>query len=297
MPQVKTVPRQPTILKPDQKEPNTPVFRVSGINEGNCQLVSYNRRDFYKISLILDGSSVLQYADRDIRVTGPALVFTNPLVPYSWDEVKGDTSGFFCVFTNDFLVSGGKMDSLQDSGVFKPGGDPVYLLDQSKTDYLVQLFSRMREEMNSDYIYKYDLIRSQVNLIMHEAIKMQPAVAFYRPPNAASRISRLFLDLLDRQFPIESVNSTMALKKPAEFAGKLLVHVNHLNAMVREITGKSTTTHINERIVAEARSLLIHTNWSVAEIGYTLGFEYPSYFNNFFRKQTGITPLVVRNAR
>jgi AraC family transcriptional activator of pobA len=84
------------------------------------------------------------------------------------------------------------------------------------------------------------------------------------------------------------------LKKASDYAEKLAVHVNHLNAAVQEITGKSTTTHINEKIISEARSLLVHTDWSVAEIAFSLGFEYASYFNNFFKKHNGLTPSSLR---
>ncbi len=72
------------------------------------------------------------------------------------------------------------------------------------------------------------------------------------------------------------------------------MHVNHLNRSVKEVTGKSTTAHIAERITTEARALLQHTDWNVADIGYALGFEYPTYFNNYFKRMTGTTPRAVR---
>jgi AraC-like DNA-binding protein len=59
---------------------------------------------------------------------------------------------------------------------------------------------------------------------------------------------------------------------------------------VKEVTGKPTSVHISERIVAEAKALLQHTDWSVADIAYGLGFEYPTYFNNYFKRSTGVTP-------
>lgn len=271
-------------------------FRVSRLNENKCQLSSYNRRDFYKISLITKGQSRLLYANRDIEINKPALVFTNPLVPYSWDSYipEQEYEGYFCAFTDEFLHNGNRMESLQESSLYKADGHPVYLLDDEQVKYLVDIFSRIRTESDSEYIYKYELIRNHVNLIIHEAIKMQPAVAYFDPPNASSRITKLFLSLLERQFPVDSAQSPLKLKKAGEYAEKLAVHVNHLNAAVQEITGKSTTTHINEGIIAEAKSLLVHTDWSVAEIGFSLGFEYASYFNNFFKKHTGITPLKAR---
>ena len=82
----------------------------------------------------------------------------------------------------------------------------------------------------------------------------------------------------------------MELRTAQDFAGNLHVHINYLNSAVKEVTGKPTTAHIADRIVSEAKALLQHTNWSIAEIAYALGFEYPTYFNNFFKKKTGYVP-------
>lgn len=273
-------------------------FRVATIGEYLCTLASYNRRDFYKISLILTGRGKMIYANREIEVNAPVLVFSNPLIPYSWDSVCEEVhEGYFCVFTDQFLQEGGRPESLQHSPLFKPGGEPVYQLDEAQANYIQSIFSRMRQEVDTEYLYKYDLIRSQVNLIIHEAIKMQPAVAYFTPNNAAARISNLFLTLLEKQFPVDVPRYPLALKRAGDYADKLSVHVNHLNAAVQEVTGKSTTTHINEKIVSEARSLLRHTDWSVAEIADGLGFEYASYFNNFIKKHTGLTPLQLRKEK
>jgi AraC family transcriptional activator of pobA len=275
-------------------------FRVAATDENKCTLASYNRRDFYKITLILKGESQLLYAEKGIKIDKPALVFTNPLVPYSWEVGEGaatEEAGYFCVFSEAFLQGSGRMESLQESSLFKAGGNPVYLLNDEQVNYISSLFVRMRREIDSEYVYKYELIRSQLNLLIHEAIKMQPAVAFPVPQNAASRIAKLFFGLLDKQFPVDSPRQPLILKKASDYAEQLAVHVNHLNAAVQEITGKSTTAHINERVVSEARSLLMHTDWSVAEIAFTLGFEYASYFNNFFKKHTGKTPSAIRTVQ
>jgi len=270
--------------------------KVATISEARCSLSSYNRRDFFKVTLFVEGSSELNYANRSYAITKPALTFTNRLVPYSWDLVEGTTepSGHFCVFTESFLQSGIRMESLKDSMLYKVDGEPVYFLNNEQLDYLTAVFMRMRQEIDSDYVHKYDLIRNQLSLIIHEAIKMQPANPYAVSANAATRITKLFLTLLDNQFPVESRRHEPGLKKAGDFAGQMSIHVNHLNAAVQDITGKSTTAHINERILKEAKSLLTHTSWSVADIAYSLGFEYASYFNNFFKKHTGTTPLTFR---
>ena len=268
--------------------------RVSQICTAHCTLEGYNRRDFYKVTLNLACNSKLFYASRAIDIDKPALVFTNPLIPYSWEGDHTNSDGYFCVFTHQFLQGNGRLDNLDQSTLFKPGGDPVYFVNDEQVTFIHSLFERMEKEMNSEYLYRFDVVRNHLNLIMHEAIKMQPAVAYYMPQKASSRIAKLFLGLLDKQFPVESPQYVVPLKKAGDYADKLAVHVNHLNAAVRESTGKSTTEHINNRILAEARQLLTHTDWSVSEIAASLGFDYASYFNNFFKKHTGLTPLALR---
>lgn len=270
-------------------------FRVSTIEEEKCRLDSYNRRDFYKVSLVTAGESKLLFANRGLDISRPALVFSNPLVPYSWEPVSADGhAGYFCIFMESFLLDNNHHLNLRQTPLFRVGGEPAYFLDDVQVTFIKSLFARMLTEADSDYVYKYDLIRSQLQLIIHEALKMQPAGAYYTPQNAASRITKLFLELLERQFPVDSPQFVLTLKKASEFAEKLSVHVNHLNAAVQEITGKSTTTHISERVLAEAKSLLLHTDWSIADIAFSLGFEYPTYFNNFFKKHTGVTPNSLR---
>jgi AraC-like DNA-binding protein len=105
------------------------------------------------------------------------------------------------------------------------------------------------------------------------------------------------MDLLERQFPIERTGEPLRLRTAKDFAVGLSVHVNYLNRAIKEVTGKSTSVHIAERITAEAKALLQHTDWSVADIACALGFEYPTYFNNYFKRMTGTTPQVFRKEK
>lgn len=152
----------------------------------------------------------------------------------------------------------------------------------------------MIEEQKSDYAFKDELIRNYINLIIHEALKLRPSENYEKHNNAASRITSVFLELLERQFPIETTDHPLRLKTAQDYAQNLNVHANYLNRSVKEVTGKSTTTHISERIITEAKALLQHTDWNIAEIAHALGFEYPTYFNNFFKKLTGTNPKTLR---
>jgi AraC-like DNA-binding protein len=123
---------------------------------------------------------------------------------------------------------------------------------------------------------------------------MQPSENRSKHKNATERVASLFLELLERQFPVEGPVNPLKLRSAKDFAKSLSVHINHLNHAVKDITGKSTTAHIADRIVNEAKVLLRHTDWNIADIAYALGFEYPSYFNNYFKRMTGTNPTTLR---
>ena len=158
------------------------------------------------------------------------------------------------------------------------------------------IFNKIQKEINSDYIYKYDLIRNYVAELIHFGQKLQPITALYSKHNSAARVSSLFAELLERQFPIESPNQRLELRTAKDFAERLSVHVNHLNKVLKESTGKTTTSIINNRILKEAKILLHQTDWNISDIAFGLGFEELSHFSNFFKKQTALTPLKYRSA-
>jgi AraC-like DNA-binding protein len=255
----------------------------------------YGRRDFYKVTLVL-GTGRLHYADRWIEMDRPALLFSNPLIPYSWEAVSTEQDGWYCLFTETFLHPAEKKENLADSPLFHMIATPVFFLDQRQQEEVAHIYQRMFEEMASDYAYKFDVLRAYLQLLIHQALKVQPAEHLERPMDAATRITFQFLELLERQFPIDTEETALQLRTANDFAAKLSVHVNHLNRALKEVTGKTTTEHISARVIREATALLRHSDWNIAQIAYGLGFEYPAYFNLFFKKHTGHTPLQMRNA-
>ena len=268
-------------------------FKVYEIATTVHPLPSYSRKDYYKICMVT-GKSDINYADRGIVVEGTYLFFGNPYIPYSSELLSPGLTGYACLFTEDFLKANDRSDTLQESPFFKIGGSPVFILTDEQKEYIAGIFCRMLAEQDSVYVFKSDLIRNYINLIIHEALKFQPPGHFVKHYNASSRIVTLFLNHLEKQFPIDSIEQPLKLRTATDYANVLAVHVNHLNRAVKQITSKSTTDHIAERIVSEAKALLHHTDWTIAEIAYALGFEYPTHFNNYFKRLTGETPRSFR---
>jgi AraC-like DNA-binding protein len=267
-------------------------FKLYVIDTQKNIVRSYNRKDFYKVCIVT-GHCFVQYSDKAFEVKGTTLFFGNPLIPYSWENITQAT-GYSLLFSENFFSGHERSESLQESPLFKIGGTPIFAIDEERRYFLEQLFERMMAEQNSEYQYRDDLIRNYINLIIHEALKMQPSETVVKHKNASSRIAVDFLDILENQFPIDSPDRPLQLKTAQSFADKLSVHVNHLNRSVKQVTGKSTSTHIAERIITESKALLQYTDWTVSQIAFALGYDYPTYFNNFFKKMTGSSPTAFR---
>jgi AraC-like DNA-binding protein len=270
-------------------------FKAYEIDSKTGKGHGYSRKDFYKISLNT-GKYIFHYADRSFETDETILFFGNPHIPYSCEVLSPVNQGYASLFTEDFLKLSDRSEGLLQSPLFKIGGTPILSINKALKKDLAAIFQKMIAEQDTDYPYKDEIIRNYINLIIHETLKMQPTESYPKQKNASARITAVFLELLERQFPIESTGNPLALKSAQDFAKHLSVHVNYLNSSVKETTGKSTTTHIGERIISEAKALLQHTDWNIAEIAYALGFEYPTYFNNFFKKKTGQIPKSVRAA-
>lgn len=268
---------------------------INVYNREHCaDTTPYRRRDFYKISLINEGGTI-HYANKSIQLDGPALSFSNPMVPYAWEPASGCPTGYFCIFTEEFIQQHDKNHLLADAPMYKPDGNPVFFISAEQQKFLTGIFEKMEQELRSEYVHRQELLYTYIQLFIHEALKTKPADNYFRQQNASSRISDLFIELLERQFPIDHPGQVLKLRTAADYASQLAVHVNHLNRSVKENTGKTTSAYIAERVISEAKLLLAHTSWNINEIAYALGFEYPSYFNNFFRRHVHTTPRAFRN--
>jgi AraC family transcriptional activator of pobA len=258
------------------------------------RIMPYSRRDYYKISWIR-GKSRAEYADKVIDIRENALLFATPKIPYHWLPEDSNQTGMFCIFTADFLFTQKSGVLLEELSLFQPGQIPVFQLPAQEVSETEYIFRKMQKELAADYKYKYDLLRNMVVELIHYGQKLQPMSALSTTQNASQRISTLFVELLERQFPLETPQQRLSLRFPKDYANRLAVHVNHLNKVLKEVTGSTTTEIISSRVIQEAKILLRQTSWSVADIAYSLGFEDVAHFSHYFKKQTAANPLAFRN--
>ena len=257
------------------------------------RIMPYSRREYYKISWIR-GNSRAEYADKVIDIQGSALLFATPKIPYHWLPEDSNQTGMFCIFTPDFLFSNKAGIQLDELPIFQPGQLPVFQIGEEEIKEIEYIFRKMQKELGSDYQYKYDLLRNLVMELIHYGQKLQPMSALSATQNASERISSLFIELLERQFPLDSPHQRLSLRTAKDYADRLAVHVNHLNKVLKQVTGSTTTDIISKRVIQEAKILLKQTHWNITEIAYTLGFDDLAHFSNYFKKQTSFTPVAFR---
>ncbi|WP_339878793.1 helix-turn-helix transcriptional regulator [uncultured Algoriphagus sp.] len=269
------------------------LFHLEPLDPDKPTVIPYRRRDFYKIMLVKGRSSVL-YADKEIEVKKQALSFSNPMIPYQWRHLDGKREGMYCIFSKDFFH---QFSQFQQYEVFQSHGTHLFELTDKQAEEVQVIFDKLEKELDSDYKYKFDLIKNLLFELIHYGLKMQPAAPVKSKKSSASeRISSIFLELLERQFPVDELHTSVKLRTASDFANQLNVHVNHLNRAVKEITQKTTSVLIAERLLQEAKVLLRQSTWNVSGVAYALGFSEVTHFNNFFKKHTDLNPTQYRKS-
>lgn len=212
-------------------------------------------------------------------------------MPYSWEVHSQPYQGYFCVFTEDFLLAHARLRPA-DLAVFQPAGQSVFRFPPAQAAPFAELFEKMLREQASDFQHKYELLFFYLMECVYGAVRLAPAP---EPTGAnAARLAASFQALQARQFPIISPAQRLTWRTAQACADQLAVHVNSLNRALKAATGKTTSQLLAERLVQEARALLRHTDWSIGQISYCLGFEEQTHFTQFFRRYAHCTPSALR---
>jgi hypothetical protein len=89
----------------------------------------YNRRTYYKISLI-KGRNKVEYADKTVDINAYGVLFATPKIPYKYTSLDQNQEGHFCIFTKDFLDKTKSGLVIDDLPIFKPNGNFVYHIEK-----------------------------------------------------------------------------------------------------------------------------------------------------------------------
>jgi AraC family transcriptional activator of pobA len=255
--------------------------------------ISPNRRQFYKIFHITSGTGVLIVGLHQYVMSPGDIAFLNPDEIMSWQNTSTDTGGHFCLIHPAYFEQATHLLQLFKQFPYFKASQAVVVLPETSSAQVDRYFASILEEENSRHEDKKQAILLHLQMILLEAQRAGKNLADTPVPESYRYIHR-FLSLLESTFLIQGPNTVVKIKTAAEFAGQLNVHPNYLNALVKGQTGKTLREHIQERLLYEAKALLVQTDWDIRTISYVLGFSEQAAFTSFFHKKEKMSPSAFR---
>ncbi len=252
-------------------------------------LINPHRTTFYHIFLFKNCQPIHLVDFKPIQVKPNSILFIDRERVHQFDQLfsyEGEvlifTDDFFCQNENDikFLKGSTLFNDLQDN----------CLLTFTKSIFqkLQNINQEIDEELqhfdsNSSPTILKNLLQNFLLLAEREKRKDNN---FQNEKNIDFEYTTLFKDLLEKNYKTK--------KNVGFYATQLAISERRLGQATNQFLGKLPKQMINERIILEAKRLLVYGNFSIKEIAYDLGFEEPTNFIKYFKKQTAQTPIEFR---
>lgn len=276
-----------------------PVFGITEFTEDNRQYFFYandlrrhleshqfinppHRHSTYITILFTKGTGLHQVDFVDYQVRPGAVFLLKPGQVHCW-KLSDDVEGTVFFHTGDFYDNqfvGRKLDDLPF--FYLQSNYPLIYLEEREQEAVAQMFRLIREEFRSGLLWSKAKLASLVGCLYIDLARLYKEEQKGHVPISTVLKARRLLKLIDQYFASK--------KFPVEYAELMNVSSRHLNRLCQEAFGKSTSDLIAERVVAEAKRLLIHVDVPVTTVAEELGFMDDSYFVKFFKKRVGLSP-------
>ncbi len=265
-------------------------FMPKFFHENGCGSMSPHIHEFYQIIWFRHGKGNHRIDFTDYPVTDNTIFFVAPGQIHAFDGT-GNYEGVIILFNASFFADEESSESIfLKYNVFNAyDSSPYYKVGNEEAERLMFLVNEMNREYTltgafahkdyMQYLLRLFLVRVQRSGERKEEAKLYVS-------NIANRTFVRFRQLLEQNF--HNVHTVQ------EYADMLNISARTLTKYVSQSAHSSPLQIINDRIVLEAKRLLQHTSLNIKEIGYSLGFEDPSYFAKFFKRQEGIMPSEFR---
>lgn len=247
------------------------------------------RHEFYSIALRLNGTN-RQVNGQPVAAN---LFFNTPYQVISWD-IEPDWEGGYVMFTEDFVRANPTWTNFMTDFPFLMLDKSVpFDVPEADVDFINIVFAKIHAEYESDHADRLSFIRAYTQLLLLNVRRCYDRVADTLPASQDNRAAdvRLVAQMQTRlSRSLADANVGDQARHPSFYADQLNIHPNHLNAVVKRVTGKTASQLVQEGVITAAKSLLQTTDLSVKEVSYQLHFSEPTHFVGFFKKLTGQTP-------
>lgn len=248
-----------------------------------------HRHDYYTVLLVeqAEGKHVVdynqyQFAPLEVHFVSPRQVHQVIL--------DKKPKGKAIVFDKDFLVSNNIPERfISNINLFRPFGDtPPLKIDPDSFKRLTRIVQEMEECLNLKLTYQTRALGALLQLfLIYCNNSTQLDNSQIDEEHAEICILRDFKQLIEERFK--------SWHKVKDYASEIHISPKHLSQTIKNVTGKVAKAHIQDRLLLEAKRLLLHTEMPIKEIAYSIGFEEPLHFSSFFKKQAGISPSKFRD--
>ena len=255
-------------------------------NNLSAQLTQQDLSDCIKVVFVQAGGHVV-VDFTEYHLTQDAFFFINTEQYFSF---ANDCCGtllfynrdFYCVEIHDKEVA---CDGILFHNVYEV---PVVFMDAPTSASTQTIIEEIKNELQLDDTSIEEMLRILLKQIIIKCTRIWkqehrlagaaalPEVTFYRS----------FSQLVEKHFT--------KLHTVADFAELLHISPKALNKRITRYSDTTPNDIIKNRIMVEAKRLLVHANLSIKEICYELGYEDPSYFTRLFTKQASISPQQFR---
>lgn len=249
--------------------------------------------DFYKIAY-KDTIGSAKYGQHHYDFGEGGLVFTAP--GQLFEKPKNNKSkGFLILVHPDFLLSYPLAKKIRQYGFFSYSTDEALQVSEKEKEILFSVFRIIEEELQSRTDdFSQNVVISQLELLLNYSSRYyKRQFITYKAVN--DHLIEKFEKVLDDFFNDEG-KLEKGMPTVQEVADQLNISPSYLSDMLRSLTGLNTQQHIHNRFVEKAKEILSTTDWSVSQIAYHMGFDYPQSFTRLFKSKTNQTPLEFRQS-
>lgn len=252
----------------------------------------WHRHEFFEVFWIATDGGTHLNDFRSFPLVAGTLIFVSPGQLHTW-QIAGELRGWVVCFQKDFLLSAfpGGEGWLYDLPFFfahRSAAPPVMVVDDARQRaYFASLFGQLEDEYVHQHVNRVEAIRATLQMILVTARRACEAA---HPELAIDAADNRAEALLTRQFFRELEVSFLTERRVEAYARRLGVTAKRLAAAVQSYTGSTPATLLRERVVLEAKRLLLHSGLNSAKIADQLGFTDRAHFARSFRRLSGCSP-------
>jgi len=241
-----------------------------------------HRHDFYHMVLFTGGKGFHTIDFEQFPVSRGQVYCMIPGQVHSWN-FEGRTDGYIINFSEELFQHFLKQPDYPGQFTFFRGiaRDSVVALPDAAYKHAVEVMKCLLQEIKDPGALSNDMICAQLVSLFITIHRTGPAVR-QQGPHYNHVLLQHFRRLVDELFTEKHL--------PKEYAAMLYITPNHLNALCKDLLGKPAGEVIRDRILLEAKRLLVNLSLNVGAISDRLNFSDNSYFTKFFKKYTGCTP-------